>query len=48
MMPLFFDPQDAPVIGYCSVCGGEIYAGDGSQPDICFFCREEGERANDS
>ena len=22
------DPQDAPVIGYCMHCGGEIYNGD--------------------
>lgn len=45
-MPLFYDPQDAPVIGCCRLCGGEIYGGcpcadDFAESGLCWFCREE-------
>ncbi len=35
---LFFDPEQAPPLGLCPVCGGELYSRDG----ICLRC-ERGE-----
>lgn len=31
---LFFDPQDVRPVGFCPVCGGEVYSMDG----ICLRC----------
>lgn len=48
MIPLFYDPQEAPVVGYCQCCGGEIYASDYAdgcaESGLCWFCMEEVEK----
>lgn len=33
----FRDPQQAPVYGFCPLCGREIY---NWQDEICLFCQE--------
>ena len=34
-----YDKQQAPVLGYCEICGGEIYSEE--EGEICVNCRED-------